>query len=614
MAVGQRRRRLALGRRRSDVAAAVRCRSRSSTTSSVDNRRPYWVYVSAQDYGTLVGPSQQPRRLGHHARRTGTGPAAARPGTSSPTAATPTSSTPASTWATSRATTTADPGAQRLRLSREPVRATASATAKYRFQWTAPILVSPHDSKTVYHAANVLFRTRDGGQTWSAISARPDARRQDRSSNGRAARSPATTPASSSTARSSRSPSRRSSRACCGRAATTAWCTSRATAGNAGTNVTGAIPGPPGVGDGPRPSRPRRTPAGTALLVVDAHRLDDLPSLPLEHRRLRPDLEEPDHRARPHDLPARRARGPGTHGSPLPRRRARRPGFLGRRLDLEALPSWACRRSRSTTWRSAERDLVIGTIGTLDLDPRRPDAAAAWTSGDRRERGAPLPGPLAAVRWRHGSTRVGRGRRRRTRRTALVLHYWLAKADLAESEELTLEIRDATGSAGATALERSSATWLPVGDPERSPWTEDPKGLPTDARAASRGLGPPREAAQLISRARIDWGDPSIGPLALPGCLHRAPFDRRGCSTGSGQRRASAGQHDLGPRTRSERERSHRCRPARAARPGDRDPQRDVASHRRRPAPALGTRSTARSFGAASQRDRARASTGHHFC
>jgi photosystem II stability/assembly factor-like uncharacterized protein len=41
---------------------------------------------------------------------------------------------------------------------------------KYRFQWTAPILISKHDPKTVYHAANVLFRTRDGGQTWEKIS------------------------------------------------------------------------------------------------------------------------------------------------------------------------------------------------------------------------------------------------------------------------------------------------------------------------------------------------------------------------------------------------------------------------------------------------------------
>ncbi|QJW93300.1 WD40/YVTN/BNR-like repeat-containing protein [Frigoriglobus tundricola] len=44
------------------------------------------------------------------------------------------------------------------------------AKLKYRFQWTAPILISKHDPKTVYHAGNVLFRTRDAGQTWDAIS------------------------------------------------------------------------------------------------------------------------------------------------------------------------------------------------------------------------------------------------------------------------------------------------------------------------------------------------------------------------------------------------------------------------------------------------------------
>ncbi len=41
---------------------------------------------------------------------------------------------------------------------------------KYRFQWTAPVLVSRHSPGVVYHAANVLFRTKDGGQTWDKIS------------------------------------------------------------------------------------------------------------------------------------------------------------------------------------------------------------------------------------------------------------------------------------------------------------------------------------------------------------------------------------------------------------------------------------------------------------
>jgi len=50
---------------------------------------------------------------------------------------------------------------------------------KYRFQWTAPIALSPHDPKVIYHAANVLFRSTDGGQTWTAIS--PDLTRNDKS-------------------------------------------------------------------------------------------------------------------------------------------------------------------------------------------------------------------------------------------------------------------------------------------------------------------------------------------------------------------------------------------------------------------------------------------------
>lgn len=50
---------------------------------------------------------------------------------------------------------------------------------KYRFQWTAPILVSRHDPKVIYHAANVLFRTRDAGTHWDRVS--PDLTRDDKS-------------------------------------------------------------------------------------------------------------------------------------------------------------------------------------------------------------------------------------------------------------------------------------------------------------------------------------------------------------------------------------------------------------------------------------------------
>jgi photosystem II stability/assembly factor-like uncharacterized protein len=49
----------------------------------------------------------------------------------------------------------------------------------YRFQWTAPAHASPHRDGGLYHGGNVLFRTLDQGQTWTAIS--PDLTRNDRS-------------------------------------------------------------------------------------------------------------------------------------------------------------------------------------------------------------------------------------------------------------------------------------------------------------------------------------------------------------------------------------------------------------------------------------------------
>lgn len=53
---------------------------------------------------------------------------------------------------------------------------------RYRFNWTAPILVSQHDDNVVYHGGNVLFRTRDRGQSWAPVS--PDLSRNDKSRQG----------------------------------------------------------------------------------------------------------------------------------------------------------------------------------------------------------------------------------------------------------------------------------------------------------------------------------------------------------------------------------------------------------------------------------------------
>jgi hypothetical protein len=49
--------------------------------------------------------------------------------------------------------------------------------APYRFNWNAPILISPHDPRTVYFGGNFLFKSANRGDNWQPIS--PDLTRGD---------------------------------------------------------------------------------------------------------------------------------------------------------------------------------------------------------------------------------------------------------------------------------------------------------------------------------------------------------------------------------------------------------------------------------------------------
>jgi photosystem II stability/assembly factor-like uncharacterized protein len=53
-----------------------------------------------------------------------------------------------------------------------------AAPLEHRFQWTSPVMISPHDPETLYHAGERLFKTTDGGVHWEAIS--PDLTRNDK--------------------------------------------------------------------------------------------------------------------------------------------------------------------------------------------------------------------------------------------------------------------------------------------------------------------------------------------------------------------------------------------------------------------------------------------------
>ena len=119
----------------------------------------------------------------------------------------PTSSGPPATATKSRATT------RKTKLARSvsPWMHTLDSApneAKYRCHWTPPLAIDPFDHNTVYYGCQVIFRTTNGGQSWTVIS--PDLSTQDPNTSSRRAASWATTSASSTARWCSRSRRRRS--------------------------------------------------------------------------------------------------------------------------------------------------------------------------------------------------------------------------------------------------------------------------------------------------------------------------------------------------------------------------------------------------------------------
>jgi photosystem II stability/assembly factor-like uncharacterized protein len=57
-----------------------------------------------------------------------------------------------------------------------------AADLRYRFQWNAPIRISPHDPTVLYHCSNHVHRSTDDGMTWQVIS--PDLSRNDPDKQG----------------------------------------------------------------------------------------------------------------------------------------------------------------------------------------------------------------------------------------------------------------------------------------------------------------------------------------------------------------------------------------------------------------------------------------------
>ena len=387
---------------------------------------------------------------------------------------------------------------------------------RVRFQWTAPIAVSPHEPDVLYHAANILFRSRDRGATWEAAS--PDLTRDDRTKQK--------------------------------------WSGGPITGDNTGVEVYGTIfslalseldrgliwagtdDGLVHVSRDAGASWRNVTPKGlpewatvesieasphapaTAWVAVDAHRLDDQ----------RPYLfRTTDHGASWQNLSAGLPQD-----APLfvVREDPKRPGLLYAGNERGVLFS----RDAGASWRELEgglptvkvsdlvvrgNALVVGTSGRSlwildDLTPVRDWSVATEASPLH------LFAPPPARRWSHGSSLARYwGYGSSWSREALAenppygapVHYSLAEK---LEGELALEIFDARG----RLVRRLSSVAKPREYPEDDP--DEPGKPPQPELGTTAGLHRAVwdltwTGAERLERAKIDLGGYEEGPLAAPG-------------------------------------------------------------------------------------------------
>jgi photosystem II stability/assembly factor-like uncharacterized protein len=147
---------------------------------TVDSRIPYFVYGNRQDGPSARGPSNSrtgdiPRGMWHSVGGGESG------------WATPDPEDPNLVW--SSASGFGSVGgivsrydvrtgiANNIEIWPEMTAGHSAREVKYRFNWTFPVVISPHDHNTVYVGSQHVHITSDGGKTWRLLS--PDLTRND---------------------------------------------------------------------------------------------------------------------------------------------------------------------------------------------------------------------------------------------------------------------------------------------------------------------------------------------------------------------------------------------------------------------------------------------------
>ncbi len=382
---------------------------------------------------------------------------------------------------------------------------------RYRFQWTAPLMLSPHDPKVLYHAANVLFRTEDAGVKWTAIS--PDLTRNDRSkqkwSGGPITGDNTGVEVYGTIFALAESPLQKG----------LLWAGSddglvhvSRDGGGKWENVTANLKGLPEWGTVVC-IEPSHFAAGTAYLVVDNHRLDDV----------RPYLFQTDDFGK--------AWRPLSAGLPpdvflrVIREDPRKKGLLflgsdrGLSFSTDAGVTWRPLKLNLPTVAVADLvvkgdDLVVGTSGRSvwildDLTPLR-----EYTSTVAGQDVHLFPAQ-PAVRYRQHEAleedlQPGAGA---NPDPGAVLHYYLRSKP---KGDVVIKILDAKGTLVRTLTSKEEEK-EPPDEGDYSDDKEKPEALPAEAGLHRVVWDLRYEGAKKIKRAKIDGGEPKIGPLVNPG-------------------------------------------------------------------------------------------------
>ncbi len=145
---------------------------------NVDDRVPYHVHGNMQDLGTASGPSDNLSRNGI-TRFDWDGVGGGETGHSASVPGDPDVVYAGEYFGYLSRYDRRTRQARNVAIYPMDVSGQGAEAARYRFQWTAPMIVSRHDPKVVYHGAQFLMKTADEGLTWTAVS--PDLTRNDKS-------------------------------------------------------------------------------------------------------------------------------------------------------------------------------------------------------------------------------------------------------------------------------------------------------------------------------------------------------------------------------------------------------------------------------------------------